>query len=121
VAGVVGTRHTGRDDHAVVVRRRMGDEPGDAGAGYVHRLAARRPTAGIGVAMLAWGAAQCRDRGLHRLRLDCVTTNQELRRYYEQRGFVHERDVVVTGPPSDREQCQVAGEPTTVSLYEMVL
>jgi GNAT superfamily N-acetyltransferase len=90
-------------------------------AGYVHRLAVRRSAAGLGLALLDWAATECLKRGRRLLRLDCVTTNHELRHYYETHGFVHQGDVVVTGPPGEREQCETDGQETTVSLYQMTL
>lgn len=95
--------------------------PDDENGGYLHRLAVRRASAGLGALLLDWAEVRCLNRGRRYLRLDCVSTNSPLRRYYEKRGFHHQRDVVVVGPPTDREQCQVSGRETTVSLYEMDL
>ena len=72
-----------------------GDEGDDGRAGYVHRLVVRRDHAGggLGVRLLGWADEQVQARGRSQLRLDAVSDNAPLRRYYEARGFRHERDV----------------------------
>jgi GNAT superfamily N-acetyltransferase len=83
--------------------------------GYVHRLAVRRSCAGrgIGYRLLDWADMQVRANGGSRLRLDVVTDNGPLRRYYEAAGFVHRADV-------DGMHVPRGGTPTPwrTSLYE---
>ena len=64
-------------------------------AGYVHGVAVRREFAGLGSRLLEWADEQVRDAGRELLRLDCRSDNERLRRYYEERGFVHRRDATV--------------------------
>lgn len=61
-------------------------------AGYVHRLATRRTTPGLGATVLAWAADVTRRFGRRSLRLDCVATNTALCAYYEQAGFERRGD-----------------------------
>ena len=62
--------------------------PDDAGeAAYIHRLAVRRGSAGAGRLLLDWAANQARFQHRRVLRLDCVSSNAKLRRYYEEAGF----------------------------------
>ena len=51
----------------------------DDDAGYVHRLAVRRGSGGLGRVLLDDAAARVRDAGRHFLRLDCMTANEALR------------------------------------------
>jgi GNAT superfamily N-acetyltransferase len=69
----------------------------DDDAGYVHRLAVRRSSAGLGRLLLDDGATKVRDAGRHFLRLDCVTANDALRAYYTGLGFEPRGEVVVPG------------------------
>jgi GNAT superfamily N-acetyltransferase len=85
---------------------------------YVHRMAVRRPAAGLGGAILAWAAGVARERGCDALRLDCVASNGRLRAYYEAVGFVHCGDVTVAGAPGQRLD---EGPVTVVSRYELRL
>ena len=64
-------------------------------AGYVHRLVVRRDHSGggLGVRLLGWADEQVQAHGRSQLRLDVVSDNAPLRRYYQARGFRHERDV----------------------------
>lgn len=91
----------------------LGDEDDDAG--YVHRLAVRRAHAGhgLGYRLLDWADGAVRATGRSRLRLDVVSDNERLRRYYEGAGFVHQRDV-------DGEFVLPGGtrRPWRTSLYE---
>lgn len=64
-------------------------------AGYVHRLAVRRSSSGLGLRLLDWASEAARQRGRDFLRLDCVETNSRLRRYYEAAGFEHCGEVSV--------------------------
>ncbi len=74
-----------------------GDMPEDAG--YVHSLAIRRARAGMGVGqqLLQWAEKMVAANEKRYLRLDCMTKNPGLRRYYEQAGFTHCRDVEDNG------------------------
>ena len=62
---------------------------------YVHKLAVKRSAAGMGLgaAIITWADLQAHHRGKHFLRLDTLSSNAPLRRYYEQLGFVHRRDI----------------------------
>jgi GNAT superfamily N-acetyltransferase len=64
-------------------------------AGYVHRLAVRRPWAGqgIGATLLSWAGRRVAATGGKWLRLDCMRGNKALHGYYEGLGFEHVRDV----------------------------
>jgi GNAT superfamily N-acetyltransferase len=64
---------------------------------YVHRLAVRRTFAGAGHDLLEWALAEARRRGHRVLRLDCVSSNQRLRRYYTEAGFVAQGEATVHG------------------------
>jgi GNAT superfamily N-acetyltransferase len=64
------------------------DRP-DGEAAFVHRLVARRPFKGRGVAkaLLAWAAGHARAQGRGLLRLDCDANRPKLRALYESCGF----------------------------------
>lgn len=68
---------------------------------YVHRLVVKRSHAGrgIGEQLLAWAAELAAGAGRSYLRLDCMTENTRLRRYYEALGFHHQGDVSGDNPP----------------------
>lgn len=87
-------------------------------AGYVHRLAVPRRGTGLGQRLLGWAAQQVIDRGRSHLRLDCVESNRELRRYYEGLGFAYCGDTELFGAPGER---LTTGTPTLVSLFELVV
>ncbi|MEE6258401.1 GNAT family N-acetyltransferase [Plantactinospora sonchi] len=87
-------------------------------AGYLHRSAVRRSTAGLGTLLLAWAGDTVRRHGRDALRLDCVATNRRLRDYYESAGFLHRGDVTVGGAPGQRRK---DGPTTPVSRYELPL
>ena len=72
-----------------------GPDAGDAL--YVHRLCVARSHAatGLGQRLLDWAGATARERGLRLLRLDCVASNEALRRYYARAGFVERGEVDV--------------------------
>lgn len=82
---------------------------------YVHRLAVGRAHRGaqLGERLLRWVEEQAFCRELGAVRLDCATGNPGLRRFYEQRGFQHLRDLTVTAPDG--------GRLLTSSLYERLL
>lgn len=72
----------------------------DDQAGYVHRLvvAAERRGGGLGRRLLDWAQEETSRQGRDLLRLDCLTGNVQLRRWYEVIGFAHQRDRVVRAP-----------------------
>ena len=72
-----------------------GEQPDEAG--YVHALAVRRSHGGrgLGSRLLDWAEAEVVARGREFLRLDCLTENDALRRYYEGQGFEPRGEVVV--------------------------
>lgn len=86
-----------------------------ASALYVHRMAVRRSSAGLGAVILGWAADVARRRGREAVRLDCVASNGRLRAYYEAAGFVHRGDARVGGAPGQRLD---EGPVTVVSRYE---
>ncbi len=90
--------------------------PGNAA--YVHRMAVRRRSAGLGAVILTWAADVARRHGRDALRLDCVASNARLRAYYEAAGFVFRGDAVVCGAPGQRID---EGPVTVVSRYELPL
>jgi GNAT superfamily N-acetyltransferase len=85
---------------------------------YVHRMAVRRPAAGLGAVILRWAAGAARQQGREALRLDCVSSNSRLRAYYQAAGFVHRGDATVAGAPGQRLD---EGPVTVVSRYEQRL
>jgi ribosomal protein S18 acetylase RimI-like enzyme len=72
-----------------------GDQPDDAG--YVHALTVRRSHGGrgLGSRLLDWADAEVVACGREFLRLDCLTENDALRRYYEGQGFRTRGEVAV--------------------------
>jgi GNAT superfamily N-acetyltransferase len=89
----------------------------DDDAGYVHRLAVRRSSAGLGRVLLLRAADQVRDAGRHFLRLDCVATNETLRAYYAGLGFEPRGEVVVPGATG--EQLHGGGTDVAISRFEL--
>jgi GNAT superfamily N-acetyltransferase len=86
------------------------DGRGDDGlAGYVHSLAVVRCLTGqgVGASLLDWAAARAREKGRLLQRLDCMTPNEPLCRYYESRGF-------------ERQGLKQQGE-FTVQLFERTI
>ena len=69
------------------------DLPDHDDAGYLHRFAVERASAGLGGMLLERADEEVRRRGRHLLRLDCGADNPRLRGYYEAAGFVHRGDV----------------------------
>ncbi|PZG01735.1 GNAT family N-acetyltransferase [Micromonospora deserti] len=88
-------------------------------AGYLHRVAIRRRTSGLGAVILSWAKGTVHQHARHALRLDCVTANPRLRAYYEAAGFVHRGDVLVAGAAPGQRQTH--GQTTLVSRYELRL
>jgi len=89
-----------------------------ANAAYLHRMAVRRRSAGLGAVILGWTAGFARQHGREALRLDCVASNRRLRAYYEAAGFVFRGDAAVAGAPGQRLG---EGPVTVVSRYELPL
>jgi GNAT superfamily N-acetyltransferase len=87
------------------------DAPADAL--YLHRFAIRRSATGTGVgaAALAWCVEETRRRGRRFLRLDTLSTNPGIRRYYERAGFDHRRDVVVNAMEFSLYEKDLGGSP----------
>jgi Acetyltransferase (GNAT) family len=90
----------------------------DGRALYLHRMAVRRPAAGLGAVILGWAADAARRQDRCALRLDCVASNARLRAYYEAAGFAHRGDVTVHGAPGQR---LANGAGVVVSRYELRL
>jgi len=109
-AEVVGTLAFQWDDP-----RFWGADGDDGRAGYVHRLVVRRAHAGtgLGARVLAWADDQARAAARPRLRLDVVSHNAPLRRYYERSGFAHVRDLTGASVLADGTR-----EQWSTSLYE---
>ena len=62
---------------------------------YLHKLVTARERAGerLGARLLDWAREQARARGRSWLRLDCVSGNPFLRRYYADAGFAERGEV----------------------------
>ncbi|GAA1494355.1 GNAT family N-acetyltransferase [Curtobacterium herbarum] len=107
-----------RDDRAVVAMVTVSDADVEtwgtdsSPALYVHRLAVARRCRGshIGQRLLSWVEARAEGSGAAFVRLDCAADNPGLRRFYEQQGFQHVRDVIVTSLDGRRQLAS--------SLYE---
>jgi GNAT superfamily N-acetyltransferase len=54
---------------------------------YLHRFAVRRSAAGVGRRAIQWMISEVQRRDRAYLRLDCLTDNPGIRRYYESCGF----------------------------------
>jgi GNAT superfamily N-acetyltransferase len=65
-------------------------------AGFLHRLAVRRASAGLGVKLIAWAEQVAMAKGREYLCLDTLKSNLRLRRYYEELGF--QKVGEITGP-----------------------
>jgi RimJ/RimL family protein N-acetyltransferase len=94
---LVGTLTLTRED-----RLMWGEQPPIAG--YVHRVAIRREFArqGLGGSLLAWAASEVQRWGRSRLRLDCLSTNESLVKYYRNQGFSEVGRVRGNIPGEDR-------------------
>jgi GNAT superfamily N-acetyltransferase len=89
----------------------------DDDAGYVHRLAVRRASAGLGRVLLERAGDLVRGAGRQFLRLDCVTANEALRAYYSGLGFEPRGEVVVHGAPDQR--LVGGGAEVAISRFEL--
>ena len=67
---------------------------------YVYNLAIARDWAGrgLGPSLLDWAAVHAMQLGRSFVRLDCMTGNEFLRRYYERAGFTDRGDIDATFP-----------------------
>ncbi|MGN6245501.1 MAG: GNAT family N-acetyltransferase [Motilibacteraceae bacterium] len=74
--------------------------PDDGDALYVHGLVTDRARAprGLGADLLGWAGERAAARGRAWLRLDCVETNERLRRYYAGLGFTEVGRVEFSDP-----------------------
>lgn len=110
-----------RQDQAIVAMVTVSDSDSEtwgvesSPAAYVHRLAVAQTHRGsrLGQRLLAWVEQRAADSGAAFVRLDCATDNPGLRRFYEQQGFRHVRDVSVTALEGGRQLAS--------SLYEREL
>ncbi|HRQ40468.1 MAG TPA: GNAT family N-acetyltransferase [Chloroflexota bacterium] len=70
--------------------------PDDNLAGYVHSIAVRSEMHGqnLGGLILFWAMMKTKQAGRQFLRLDCLAGNGRLRRYYEDRGFSYQSEVI---------------------------
>ena len=68
-------------------------------AGYLYSLAVHPRARGqaIGTVLLGWAEAHVRRRDRAYLRLDCMASNERLRRYYETHGFCFSGEVSAGG------------------------
>lgn len=82
---------------------------------HVHRLAVAQTHRGsrLGQRLLVWVGQRAAERGAASVRLDCATDNPGLRRFYEEQGFRHVRDVTVSALDGGRQLAS--------SLYEREL
>jgi GNAT superfamily N-acetyltransferase len=80
---------------------------------YLHRFAVRRSAsgAGVGAAALAWCEEEVRRRGRRFLRLDCLSGNPGIRRYYEHAGFRHRGKAAVEDFRLSLYEKDVSGSP----------
>jgi hypothetical protein len=62
---------------------------------YLHRFAVRRDAAGAGRHAVEWVVGEARRRGRDYIRLDCLTENAGIRRYYERCGFAAVDETVI--------------------------
>jgi GNAT superfamily N-acetyltransferase len=83
-------------------------------AGFVHRVAVRRAHAGLGRSMMEWAERQVIRQGRAYVCLDCLSTNTDLRLYYEELGFTLVNEI--PGPESHSHT--IAHGPWQAALYE---
>ena len=70
--------------------------PGAAeAAGYIHRIAVRRDTRGLGIVLIKFAERATATTGRKLLRLDCFSGNAVLCNYYERAGFVRRADIEI--------------------------
>ncbi len=81
---------------------------------FVHRLAVRRSSGGMGASILDWASGEARKRRRPNVCLDCLSSNVRLRRYYEDLGF---RLVGEIDGPADHPHTAAHG-PWRATLYE---
>ena len=88
-----------------------------ADAGFLHRMGVRRSHAGLGAGIMQWACAEVSARGRRYLCLDCPSTNDRLRLYYEDHGY----SVVgeLAGPPDHAHS--IAHGSWTGILYEKAI
>lgn len=84
------------DDHADPEFWPTDDDPADAL--HVHRVIVARAAAGqgLGAALLDWASERAAAAGRKWIRLDAWSTNEQLHRYYHDRGWQHVRTLVLT-------------------------
>lgn len=90
------------------------------GAGYMHMLMVARSHSGqgMGSALLAWAEHRIADSGRDRARLDSVTRNARLRRYYEHLGYRRVAERVFAAEPTGALNGAI---PSATTLYEKLL
>ena len=86
-------------------------------AGFVHRVAVRRSHAGLGRSMMEWAEQQVISRGRSFVCLDCLSSNIDLRHYYEGLGF----KLVDEVPGPERHPHTIAHGPWRAALYEQIV
>ena len=91
-------------EHDPVFWPAAGDE-----ALYLHRFAVRRAAAGAGRHAVEWCLREARRRGRSHVRLDCLTDNSGIRRYYERFGFAAVDEKVIDGTRYSLYEVRVAG------------
>ena len=64
---------------------------------YLHRFAVRREAAGAGRHVVEWCLLEARRRGRSYVRLDCLSENPGIRRYYKRFGFTEVGEKLVNG------------------------
>lgn len=74
---------------------------------YVHNLVTRVNTPGLGEIILDWCRKKAEEDGKRYLRLDMLTGNHKLRRYYENQGFVYAGSFITNYYRGDRMQYAV--------------
>jgi ribosomal protein S18 acetylase RimI-like enzyme len=89
-------------------------------AGYIHGLMLARSQAGshTGRQLLEWAEAHIRTSARTIVRLDCISTNTRMRRYYEDAGYTLVGFNDFKGVPP---QALIMESPLPVALYEKTL
>lgn len=85
------------------------DDVPDNTAGFIHKVAIRRPFAGQNLfqVMLDFCRRQCRERGLREIQLETDATRPSLMRFYERYGF----------QPTYRKTIEEFGQTFTCQYY----